>query len=841
MAKKKERSVNVSGKPKHSLDVNRDGGKTKSNNGRSAATVRRLKMYNTRPTRDSKGKILKHDLQSKELPSTRIMPDRRWFGNTRVVNQKELEFFREELQNRLSSNYNVLLKERKIPMSLLNDNQKQARVHLLDTEPFSDAFGPKTKRKRPKLIASDYESLLKRVDDSQDAFEEKHGASTSAEGGEDGFRDLVRHTMFEKGQSKRIWGELYKVVDSSDVVVQVLDARDPQGTRCYHLERHLKEHCKHKHMILLLNKGSLLSVLRQFSRLKSDKQAISVGFVGYPNVGNHPSSILCVQRMIDISQIKISPDNIDTLHINPEHSGPNLFTVPQVSKVKLKLLIFREDDNDFLVQLCKSTGKLLKGGEPDLMTAAKVILHDWQRGKIPFFVPPPKQEADVNEPEEEKDKGVDDDKNSAARKAIEDVISSQQIDDVPIQEDLFSEQELRAMAQDTGMFTVPQTIGSVLCCKCGILMQPNAANMCAKCLRSEVDITEGLKKHVIIIHCPECDTYLQPPRTWIKAQLESKELLTFCVKRLKNLNKVRLVHAEFIWTEPHSKRIKVKLRVQKEVLNGAILEQAYTVEYVVQDQMCESCSRVQANPDQWVAAVQLRQHVSHRRTFFYLEQLILKHDAAKYAIRIRQMDQGVDFFFSNRSHGVKFVEFLGKVTPIRSRNDKQLVSHDPKSNNYNYNTFSVEISPICREDLICLPPKLAVSLGNFGPLVICNKVTNSIALLDPFTLRQSFLDAEQYWRSSFKALLSSRQLVEYIVLDVEPVSSEVNVGGLKYVLADAQVARVSDFGKNDTIFNVRTHLGHILNPGDYALVMTCMVPTITISNWTSIKVLCSQM
>lgn len=55
-----------------------------------------------------------------------------------------------------------------------------------------------------------------------DTFEQKNGASTSAEGGEgDGFRDLVRHTMFEKGQSKRIWGELYKVVDSSDVVVQV--------------------------------------------------------------------------------------------------------------------------------------------------------------------------------------------------------------------------------------------------------------------------------------------------------------------------------------------------------------------------------------------------------------------------------------------------------------------------------------------------------------------------------------------------------------------------------------------------------------------------------------------
>ncbi|PHT64754.1 hypothetical protein T459_29179 [Capsicum annuum] len=351
------------------------------------------------------------------------------------------------------------------------------------------------------------------------------------------------------------------------------------------------------------------------------------------------------------------------------------------------------------------------------------------------------------------------------------------------------------------MFTVHHTIGNVLCCKCGINMQPNAANMCANCLRSEIDITEGLQKHVIICHCPECDSYLQPPRTWIKAQLESKELLTFCVKRLKNLNKVRLVQAEFIWTEPHSKRIKVKLKVQKEVLHGAILEQAYTVEYVLSK-----------------TKLQLRQHVSHRRTFFYLEQLILKHDAAARAIMIKQMDQGIDLFFSNRSHAVKFVEFIGKVVPSRSRNDKQLVSHDPKSNNYNYKyTFSVEISPVCREDLICLPPKVSNSLGNLGPLVICTKVSNHIALLDPFTLRNCFLDAEQYWRASFKSLLSSRQLVEYIVLDIDAVSSEVNIGGSKYALADAQVARISDFGKNDTIFNIRTHLGHLLNPGDYAL------------------------
>ncbi|KAL3527424.1 hypothetical protein ACH5RR_012080 [Cinchona calisaya] len=86
--------------------------------------------------------------------------------------------------------------------------------------------------------------------------------------------------------------------------------------------------------------------------------------------------------------------------------------------------------------------------------------------------------------------------------------------------------------------------------------------------------------------------------------------------------------------------------------------------------------------------------------------------------------------------------------------------------------------------------------------------------MDPFTLRHCFLDADQYWRASFKSLLSSRQLVEHIVLDVEPVSSETVVGGSRYTLADAQVARVSDFGKNDTILSVRTHLGHLLSSGD---------------------------
>jgi len=72
-AKKKVRKVNVSGKPKHSLDVNRSNVAKKE--WRSAATIRRLKMYKTKPVRNGKGKVLRNEFQSKDLPSTRIQPD----------------------------------------------------------------------------------------------------------------------------------------------------------------------------------------------------------------------------------------------------------------------------------------------------------------------------------------------------------------------------------------------------------------------------------------------------------------------------------------------------------------------------------------------------------------------------------------------------------------------------------------------------------------------------------------------------------------------------------------------------------------------------------------------
>lgn len=334
--------------------------------------------------------------------------------------------------------------------------------------------------------------------------------------------------------------------------------------------------------------------------------------------------------------------------------------------------------------------------------------------------------------------------------------------------------------------------------------------------KTQVDITEGIQKQCTVMYCKECQRYLQPPKHWIRADLESKELLTFCIKRIKGLNKVKLVDAGFIWTEPHSKRLKTKLTIQKEVLNGAILQQTFVTEFVVDWHMCDACSRAAANSDQWTACVQVRQKVEHKRTFLYLEQLILKHGMEANTIGIKSQPDGLDFYYGSRSHGLKMVDFLQNVVPVRARHDKQLVSHDANNNSYNYQyTFMIEIVPICKEDIVCLPRKVALGLGGIGPIMLTTRVGSSLQFTDPHTMRQVWVDAAQYYRNPYRSVGTSRMFIEYMVLDIEPVQGLPQSG--KYLLADVQVARMSDFGVNDNILSARTHLGHHLQAGDTAL------------------------
>uniref|UniRef100_A0A8C5IQP0 Nucleolar GTP-binding protein 2 n=1 Tax=Junco hyemalis TaxID=40217 RepID=A0A8C5IQP0_JUNHY len=455
-----------------STNPDRIGGEG-GNNMRDRATIRRLNMYRQKERRNKRGKIIKPlQYQSTVAPGTvaRVEPNIKWFGNTRVIKQSSLQKFQEEMETVMKDPYRVIMKQKKLPMSLFHDRIKPhtSRVHILDTETFETTFGPKAQRKRPNLSASDVQSLVENAEASSESYDQGKDRDLVTE--DTGVRDEAQEEIFKKGQSKRIWGELYKVIDSSDVVVQVLDARDPMGTRSPHVESYLKKEKPWKHLIFVLNKcdliptwatkrwvtvlsqeyptlafhasltnpfgkGAFIQLLRQFGKLHSDKKQISVGFIGYPNVGK--SSVINTLRSKKVCSVApIAGETKVWQYITLMRriflidcpgvvypSGDSetdivLKGVVQVEKIKspedhicavlerAKEEYIRKtykiecwtDTVDFLEKLAARTGKLLKGGEPDLQTVSKMVLNDWQRGRIPFFVMPPMAEPVASQP-----------------------------------------------------------------------------------------------------------------------------------------------------------------------------------------------------------------------------------------------------------------------------------------------------------------------------------------------------------------------------------------------------------------------------------------------------------
>ncbi|KAG7004987.1 60S ribosomal export protein NMD3 [Physcia stellaris] len=359
---------------------------------------------------------------------------------------------------------------------------------------------------------------------------------------------------------------------------------------------------------------------------------------------------------------------------------------------------------------------------------------------------------------------------------------------------------------------IPQNTATILCCNCGAPIDGTAAAgaLCYDCVKLTVDISEGIPREATLHICRDCERWLQPPAHWVTAAPESRELLALCLRKLRGLTKVRIIDASFIWTEPHSRRIKVKITIQQEAFQGTILQQMFEVEYVVAYHQCPDCAK-SFTANTWRAVVQVRQKVPHKRTFLYLEQLILKHHAHKDTINIKEVQNGLDFFYAQRNHAEKFVDFLTSVAPVRSKKSQELISMDIHTSTKSYKfSYSIELVPICKDDLVALPIKLAKSIGNISPLTLCYRVGTSINLIDPNTLQTADVSTPIYWRSPFSSLADVQELVEFIVMDIEPIGLPKG----RFILAEATVARASDLGSNDTTYFTRTHLGNILHAGD---------------------------
>lgn len=312
-------------------------------------------------------------------------------------------------------------------------------------------------------------------------------------------------------------------------------------------------------------------------------------------------------------------------------------------------------------------------------------------------------------------------------------------------------------------------------------------------------------------------------------ELESRELMALClanVSGLKSKNKgetrPRLVDASWIWTEPHSMRLKVRLAVQKEVQSGTILQQSFVVEFVVRNQQCDDCA-AEFRQGAWKSLVQVRQRVGHKRTFLYLEQLILKHGAHRGCLSIEAFKDGMDFYFPDKGKAARFICFLENVVPIKTKVSKKLIGTDDKSNvsNFKY-TSLVEICPLCKDDLMYLPAKTARQMGNLAQLVLVKNISNLIHFIDPLTGQTGSMTSDAYWREPLRPIITAARsrMVRFVVLGKEPVMLRRNVSQRttskkqKSRLAELTLAKEEDLGLNDVQFQERAHVGYLMKSGD---------------------------
>mmetsp|Transcript_42569 Transcript_42569/g.70852 ORF Transcript_42569/g.70852 Transcript_42569/m.70852 type:complete len:467 (-) Transcript_42569:478-1878(-) len=131
----------------------------------------------------------------------------------------------------------------------------------------SDSSVNETK-KRARAVDADGDVVVEDGSDNESSTVEKDDDSAPSTGNKKGL----------ESSRKAYTAELRKVIESSDVIIEVLDARDPMGTRCTEAEEMIKEADMHKRVILLLNKIDLVpkeNAVAWLTRLREELPAVA--------------------------------------------------------------------------------------------------------------------------------------------------------------------------------------------------------------------------------------------------------------------------------------------------------------------------------------------------------------------------------------------------------------------------------------------------------------------------------------------------------------------------------------------------------------------------------------
>jgi len=134
----------------------------------------------------------------------------------------------------------------------------------------------------------------------------------------------------------------------------------------------------------VVNVGSTPGVTRSMQEVQLDKKVKLLDCPGVVMLKSSNSGVSVALRnckRVEKMEDPISPVK-EILSICPHEKLLSLYRVPSFSSV-----------DEFLQKVATLRGKLKKGGIVDVEAAARIVLHDWNEGKIPYYTLPPKRDA----------------------------------------------------------------------------------------------------------------------------------------------------------------------------------------------------------------------------------------------------------------------------------------------------------------------------------------------------------------------------------------------------------------------------------------------------------------